>query len=207
MSIHCSTITSAGSRSSAAIPRGGASLLTASLVLAIMIVPTVTAISRDVIRVVPDNQREAMLALGATRWEMISAAVLPYARPGIIGALILALGRAVGETIAATMVSAITVYLGRTCWPAPTRWPAGSPISFGEASDSLYKSALFELGSDPVPALAGAQCDGPAAGVVGLARIGAGGLMQRPRARSRIARAESDNFRRRIAVRRYHVRR
>ena len=125
---------------------GGASLLAASLVLSIMIVPTVTAISRDVIRVVPDNQREAMLALGATRWEMISAAVLPYARSGIIGGLILALGRAVGETIAATMVVGNQVYLGSNLLAGGDTLASRIANQFGEASDSLYKSALFELG-------------------------------------------------------------
>ena len=125
---------------------GGASLLAASLVLSIMIVPTVTAISRDVIRVVPDNQREAMLALGATRWEMITAAVLPYARSGIIGGLILALGRAVGETIAATMVIGDQTYLGSNLLAGGDTLASRIANQFGEASDSLYKSALFELG-------------------------------------------------------------
>src|SRR5947207_575299 len=87
-------------------------ILNSRKAITVMIVPTVAAISRDVIRVVPDSQREAMLALGATRWEMIWKTVLPYARPGIIGALILALGRAVGETIAATMVIGNASYVG-----------------------------------------------------------------------------------------------
>ncbi|MDX5893397.1 phosphate ABC transporter permease subunit PstC [Rubrobacter radiotolerans] len=81
-----------------------ATVFTASIVLAIMILPTVAAISRDVIRAVPDAQREAMLALGATRWEMFSRAVLPYAKSGVLGALILGLGRAAGETMAVTFI-------------------------------------------------------------------------------------------------------
>lgn len=125
---------------------GGASLLTAGLILAIMIVPTVAAISRDVVRVVPASQREAALALGATRWEMIRISVLPYARAGIIGGLILALGRAVGETIAATMVIGNQIYIGPNLLAGADTLASRIANNFGEASDPLYKSALFELG-------------------------------------------------------------
>ena len=82
----------------------GVGMLTAGLVLGVMILPTVAAVSKDVISAVPQSQREGMLALGATRWETISRVVLPYARAGITGALILGLGRAFGETIATTML-------------------------------------------------------------------------------------------------------
>lgn len=82
----------------------GSSVFTASIVLAIMVLPTVAAISRDVLQAVPNSQREAMLALGATRWEMFSRAVLPYARNGVLGAAILGLGRAAGETMAVTLI-------------------------------------------------------------------------------------------------------
>ncbi len=123
----------------------GRSLLTASLVLAVMIVPTVAAISREVIRVVPDSQREAMLALGATRWEMIWIVVLPYARPGIIGALILALGRAVGETLAVTMVIGNAGYLGPNMFHSADTLASKIANNLSEASD-LELSALFELG-------------------------------------------------------------
>jgi phosphate transport system permease protein len=125
---------------------GGASLLTAALILAVMIVPTVSSISRDVIRVVPNEQREGMLALGATRWEMIWRAVLPYARAGIVGALILALGRAVGETIAATMVIGNQVYIGPNLLAGGDTLASRVANNFGEATDSLYRSALIELG-------------------------------------------------------------
>jgi phosphate transport system permease protein len=81
-----------------------ATVFTASIVLAIMILPTVAAISRDVIQAVPNSQREAMLALGATRWEMFYRAVLPYARSGVLGAIILGMGRAAGETMAVTFI-------------------------------------------------------------------------------------------------------
>jgi phosphate transport system permease protein len=82
----------------------GRGIMVAGIILAIMILPTIAAITRDVLAVVPNHQREAMLAIGATRWEMISKAVLPYARAGIIGGLMLGLGRALGETMAALMV-------------------------------------------------------------------------------------------------------
>ncbi len=82
----------------------GASVFTASIVLAVMILPTVAAISRDVLRAVPRDQREGMLALGATRWEMFRRAVLPYAGSGVLGAIILGLGRAAGETMAVTFI-------------------------------------------------------------------------------------------------------
>ena len=82
----------------------GPTVFTASIVLAIMILPTVAAVSRDVIRAVPGDQREAMLALGATRWEMFRMAVLPYAASGVLGAVILGLGRAAGETMDVTFI-------------------------------------------------------------------------------------------------------
>lgn len=82
----------------------GPTVFTASIVLSIMILPTVAAVSRDVLRAVPGDQREAMLALGATRWEMFRMAVLPYAASGVLGAIILGLGRAAGETMAVTFI-------------------------------------------------------------------------------------------------------
>ncbi|MGH9285554.1 MAG: PstC family ABC transporter permease, partial [Acidimicrobiales bacterium] len=85
-------------------PFFGFSYLAAAIVLAIMILPIITAIVREVFATVPRDQREAALALGATRWEMIRLSVLPYARSGIVGASFLGLGRALGETIAVTMV-------------------------------------------------------------------------------------------------------
>src|SRR6476659_10744104 len=79
-------------------------MLAAGLILAIMVLPYISAVTREVLRAVPRSQREAALALGATRWEMIWDAVLPYARSGILGGVILGLGRAIGETMAVTMV-------------------------------------------------------------------------------------------------------
>ena len=82
----------------------GLDFLTAGIILSIMIIPTVSAISREVLRAVPNSQREALIGLGATRWETVRHSVLPYARSGLFGAIILGLGRAVGETMAVTMV-------------------------------------------------------------------------------------------------------
>jgi phosphate transport system permease protein len=82
----------------------GRSLMVAGIILAIMILPTISAITRDVLTVVPNHQREAMLAIGATRWEMIWQAVVPYSRAGIVGGIMLGLGRALGETMAALLV-------------------------------------------------------------------------------------------------------
>src|SRR5579871_2553862 len=83
---------------------GGVGILPASIVLSIMVVPYVASVSFDVCRAVPRSQREAALSLGATRWQMIWSVVLPYARPGIVGGCFLALGRALGETMAVTML-------------------------------------------------------------------------------------------------------
>lgn len=85
-------------------PIYGPSMLSASIILAIMIMPYIMAVTREVLLAVPDSQREASLALGATRWEAVTTAVVPYARSGIIGAVILGLGRALGETMAVTML-------------------------------------------------------------------------------------------------------
>jgi phosphate transport system permease protein len=123
----------------------GPSLFTASLVLAVMVLPIVTAVSRDVIRAVPDHQREAMIGLGATRWEVIRRAVLPYARSGILGALILGLGRAMGETMAVTML------IGNRGQIKPSLFSFGDTLSsvlanqFAEASEGLQRGSLIEL--------------------------------------------------------------
>lgn len=85
-------------------PARGRDMLVAGVILAIMILPTIMSVAREVISTVPGTQREGMLALGATKWEMIRGAVLPYARAGIVGAAILGLGRAIGETMAVTML-------------------------------------------------------------------------------------------------------
>ncbi len=86
------------------IPESGASRLGAAFILTIMIIPTITAVTRDVLLAIPNTQREAALAIGATEWEMIWQVLLPYGMSGILGAIILGLGRALGETMAVTMV-------------------------------------------------------------------------------------------------------
>jgi phosphate transport system permease protein len=121
----------------------GRDLLVASTILAIMILPTVTAVSREVLRAVPDTQREGMLALGATRWETVQKAVLPYARTGIAGAAILGLARALGETMAVTMVigNSSTKISASLFTPGYTMASAIAN-QFTEADKAIYFSAL-----------------------------------------------------------------
>lgn len=125
----------------------GVGLITAGMILVVMILPIVTAISREVMLVVPTAQREAMLALGATRWEVIRYAVLPFSQVGIAGGSILALGRALGETIAVTAV------VGNQSAPVSasllnTGYTLSSLIAntFGEATPGLFLSAVLEAG-------------------------------------------------------------
>jgi phosphate transport system permease protein len=125
---------------------GGLGVLPAGLILSIMIVPYIAAVSFDVIRAVPRSQREGSLALGATRWQTIRRVVLPYARPGIIGGCFLALGRALGETMAVTML------IGNETLISLSPFARGNSIAsvianeFTEATYDLYLSALVELG-------------------------------------------------------------
>jgi phosphate transport system permease protein len=125
----------------------GLGLLAAGMILVIMVLPLITSISREVILTTPISQREALLALGATRWEVIRQAVLPYARIGITGGIILALGRALGETMAVTMV------IGNQTSPiSPSLFNTGYTLSsvianqFGEATPGLFFSAVIEAG-------------------------------------------------------------
>ena len=127
-------------------PFFGPSLLSAGLILAIMILPTISAISRDVLLAVPVAQREASLGLGSTRWEMIWQAMLPYGLSGILGAVILGLGRALGETMAVTMTIGNVTQL-----PSSILNPGYSMASvianeWGESRTELYASALLEIG-------------------------------------------------------------
>jgi phosphate transport system permease protein len=125
---------------------GGLSIFTAGLILAIMIVPYVSAVSFDACRAVPRSQREGSLALGATRWQSIRSVILPYARPGIVGGCFLALGRALGETMAVTML------IGNRPDIAWSPFAAGDSIAsalankFKEANSDLEISVLVELG-------------------------------------------------------------
>ncbi|MHB1417410.1 MAG: phosphate ABC transporter permease subunit PstC [Chloroflexota bacterium] len=124
----------------------GRDLLIGGVILAIMILPTVTAISREVILAVPDTQREGMIALGATKWETIKGAVLPYARAGVVGALVLGLARALGETMAVTMVigNSSTAITGSLFTPGYTMASALAN-QFNEADSEMYFSAIVEV--------------------------------------------------------------
>jgi phosphate transport system permease protein len=127
-------------------PPFGQGFLTAGIILAIMVIPITTAMSRDVMRAVPDTQREAMLALGSTRWEMIRRAVLPYCRSGLIGAIILGLGRALGETMAVTMVIANGYNITLELFTPGSTIASKIAGEFAEATSELHIAALVELG-------------------------------------------------------------
>ncbi|HEY1540248.1 MAG TPA: phosphate ABC transporter permease subunit PstC [Solirubrobacteraceae bacterium] len=119
----------------------------ASLILAIMIVPIVSAISREVMSTVPRDHKEAALALGATRWEMIRMAVLPYSRAGISGAAMLGLGRAIGETIAVTIVIGNAAAIGDNVFSQGYTLAAVIANEFGEAaSDPVHRASLIAAG-------------------------------------------------------------
>jgi len=128
---------------SSASPR---SLFTASLVLAIMILPTLTAVSRDVIRAVPRGMKENAVALGATWWETTWRVILPSARAGIVGATILALGRALGETIAVTMIIGNNYQIPPSVFSPAYTLASVIANEFTEATGPLYPAALVELG-------------------------------------------------------------
>jgi phosphate ABC transporter permease protein PstC len=125
----------------------GPNYFIAGLILAIMILPIVSAISREVISTVPPDLKEASLALGATRWEMIRMAVLPYARSGITGAAMLGLGRAIGETIAVTLVIGNSPTIGKQLFDQGYTLAAVIANEFGEAAnDKVHAGALFAAG-------------------------------------------------------------
>jgi phosphate ABC transporter permease protein PstC len=128
-------------------PVAGPNYFIAGLILAIMIIPIVSAISREVLSTVPADHKEAALALGATRWEMICIAVLPYARSGITGAAMLGLGRAIGETIAVTLVIGNSPTLGNALFDQGYTLAAVIANEFGEAAnDKLHSGALIAAG-------------------------------------------------------------
>jgi phosphate transport system permease protein len=126
-------------------PPFGLGFLSAGIILAIMVIPIITAMSRDVMRAVPGTQREAMLALGATRWEMIRRAVLPYCRSGLVGAVILGLGRALGETMAVTMVIGNKYDTSISLFSPGTTIASKIAGEFAEAPGDVYIGALVEL--------------------------------------------------------------
>jgi phosphate ABC transporter permease protein PstC len=125
----------------------GPNYFVAGLILAIMILPIASAISREVISTVPSEHKEAALALGATRWETIRMAVLPYARGGIAGGAMLGLGRAIGETIAVTLVIGNAPVIGHSIFQQGYTLAAVIANEFGEAaSDPLHRAALIAAG-------------------------------------------------------------
>ncbi|MBV8262606.1 MAG: phosphate ABC transporter permease subunit PstC [Candidatus Eremiobacteraeota bacterium] len=125
----------------------GIGMLTAGVLLAIMVLPTVTAISRDIFEAVPRDQREAMLALGSTKWEMLTRAVIPYARSGIIGALVLALGRALGEAMAVTMVIGNKPAIALSLFAPGYTMASVLANEFTEATGQQYVAMLIGIGS------------------------------------------------------------
>jgi len=127
-------------------PPFGIGMLAAGIILAIMIVPIIASITREVLTAVPQQQREAVLALGATRWEMIRVGVLRNARTGIVGAIILGLGRALGETMAVTMVIGNTPQIARSLFAPGYTMASVIANEFTEATGDLYLSALIEIG-------------------------------------------------------------
>jgi phosphate transport system permease protein len=124
----------------------GSDLLTGGVILAIMIIPTISAVSRDILNAVPNSQREAMYSLGATDWEVTRRAVLPYARSGIFGASILGLGRAVGETMAVAFVLGNSNVLPTSLLSGGATLTTLIVNQFGNTSDPLSEAAVVEVG-------------------------------------------------------------
>ncbi|MGA2491023.1 MAG: phosphate ABC transporter permease subunit PstC [Anaerolineales bacterium] len=135
-----------GSLFAGPIPASGASRLAASLILAIMIIPTIAAVTRDVFLAIPVSQREAAKALGATEWETIWQVLIPYGKSGILGAVILGLGRALGETMAVTMVIGNSIQGGISLLDAGYSMASIIANEFAEAVSQLHTDALIEIG-------------------------------------------------------------
>ncbi len=127
-------------------PNYGLGMLAAGVILSIMILPIISSLTREVMTAVPHSQREAVLALGATRWEMIRMGVLRNARIGIVGSIILGLGRALGETMAVTMVIGNRPEIAKSLFAPGNTMASVIASEFSEASDDLYLSALIEIG-------------------------------------------------------------
>jgi phosphate transport system permease protein len=127
-------------------PIYGVSIMAGGIIVAIMIIPIITSVSREILRSVPGLQREAAYALGATRWEVTRIAVLSYAKKGLFGAVILGLGRALGETMAVTMVIGNTPQIVKSLFAPGYTLASVIANEFNEATGDLYPSALFEIG-------------------------------------------------------------
>lgn len=127
-------------------PHQGFGMLAGGIILAIMITPTIASVSREVMRAVPRVLREGALALGATRWEAVRTAVLPSARSGLVGAIILGLGRALGETMAITMVIGNRAEISASLFAPSYTMASVIANEFAEATSDLYLAALAEIG-------------------------------------------------------------
>jgi phosphate transport system permease protein len=127
-------------------PIYGLSMLAAGIILAIMSIPIITSVSREILRSVPGLQREAAYALGATRWEVTRIAVLSYAKKGLFGAVILGLGRALGETMAVTMVIGNRPEIAKSLFAPGYTLASVIANEFTEATTDTHLSALFEIG-------------------------------------------------------------
>ena len=127
-------------------PPYGVGMLAAGLILSIMIVPYITSVSREVLLAVPNTQREAALGIGATRWEATRIAVLRYGRSGLVGAILLGLGRALGETMAVTMVIGNRPEVAASLFAPGYTMASVIANEFTEATSDLYVSALVEIG-------------------------------------------------------------
>jgi len=127
-------------------PIYGPSMLAGGIIIAIMILPIITSVSREILRSVPNLQREAAYALGATRWEATRIAVLSYAKKGLFGAVILGLGRALGETMAVTMVIGNTPQIAASLFKPGYTLASVIANEFTEATTDMYLQALFEIG-------------------------------------------------------------
>ena len=126
-------------------PNYGVGMLAAGVILSIMIIPTITSISREVFATVPTNLKEAAFSIGATRWETIRLVLLPYGRSGILGAIILGLGRALGETMAVTMVIGNRPDISISLFAPGYTMASVIANEFAEATSNLYTSALMEI--------------------------------------------------------------
>ncbi len=126
-------------------PNYGVGMLAASLILAIMIVPFIVSVSREVLLAVPEVYKEAAYAVGSTRWEAIRFIILSYAKQGIMGGVILALGRAIGETMAVTMIIGNNAKISASVFAPGYTLASVIANEFAEATSSLYLSALIEI--------------------------------------------------------------
>jgi len=124
----------------------GRTFMTAGLILAVMITPIITSIAREVIETTPQTDRDGVLALGATRWEMITGAVLPHSMTGIVGAVMLGLGRAMGETIAVALVIGSSPTITANLFSSGDSLPSVIAFQWGEATTDIKRSALIAMG-------------------------------------------------------------